>query len=409
MMKHFTGLLLLILTLGFQPGAIFPEKNISGEINRNQALNKLRTLPYLSGYKKASEKSGVVKFNRALVSPGVNLYISGQGPAAYLLDMDGVQLHEWRMKKDKDHPELAGHHHFRKVYLYPNGDILAICEGTRGLLVKLDKDSNLLWSFTGDCPNGGPHHDLEVASDGKIFLIASRMITDLNYKGFTLDGPIMEDYITVLTPGGKEVRSISLIDCFRNSDYTSYLKKMRLSGDVFHTNTIEILTGAAVDTSPILKSGRALISIPFLDTIAVVDMDEGKVTWAEKEIWKAQHDPSALRNGNILIFDNRGGEDDLSRVIEFNPVSGDIVWSYQRGEPEPFLSETCGTAQRLPDGNTLITDTESGRAFEVTPKNKIVWDFYNPHRTGENGKLIASLFELIRLSPPPTFIKKKSE
>jgi hypothetical protein len=28
-----------------------------------------------------------------------------------------------------------------------------------------------------------------------------------------------------------------------------------------------------------------------------------------------------------------------------------------------------------------------------------VWEFYNPHRAGENGQYIATIFELLRLSP----------
>jgi hypothetical protein len=54
----------------------------------------------------------------------------------------------------------------------------------------------------------------------------------------------------------------------------------------------------------------------------------------------------------------------------------------------------------------LITDTESGWAIEVTPTGEIVWDFYNPHRAGDDGELIASLFELIRLEEKPEFLEE---
>ncbi len=64
-----------------------------------------------------------------------------------------------------------------------------------------------------------------------------------------------------------------------------------------------------------------------------------------------------------------------------------------------FFSELCGTCQRLPNGNTLITESTRGRAFEVTPDKEIVWEFFNPHRAGENDELIATLFELIRIPP----------
>ena len=55
--------------------------------------------------------------------------------------------------------------------------------------------------------------------------------------------------------------------------------------------------------------------------------------------------------------------------------------------------------QRLPNDNTLITDSVSGRAFEVTRDKEIVWEFYNPHRAGENDEYIALVHELTRLPP----------
>ena len=34
-------------------------------------------------------------------------------------------------------------------------------------------------------------------------------------------------------------------------------------------------------------------------------------------------------------------------------------------------------AQRLPNGNTLITESDAGRVFEVTEGGDIVWEFVN--------------------------------
>ena len=58
---------------------------------------------------------------------------------------------------------------------------------------------------------------------------------------------------------------------------------------------------------------------------------------------------------------------------------------------------TAGTTKRLPNGNTLITESNNGRAFEVTPAGEIVWEFFNPYRTGENNELIAALYDVVRL------------
>jgi len=104
--------------------------------------------------------------------------------------------------------------------------------------------------------------------------------------------------------------------------------------------------------------------------------------------------PSGLPGeGNILVFDNgqqsgpgdtnvprrRRETRDYSRVIEFNPVTLEIVWQYgaESGE-ENFFSHNVSAAQRLPNGNTLITDGPNGRPFEVTPNNEKVWEFIAP-------------------------------
>ena len=58
---------------------------------------------------------------------------------------------------------------------------------------------------------------------------------------------------------------------------------------------------------------------------------------------------------------------------------------------------TCGTNQKLPNGNVLITESDYGRAFEVTTDGKIVWEYINPHRADENRELIATLLHVNRL------------
>ncbi len=92
--------------------------------------------------------------------------------------------------------------------------------------------------------------------------------------------------------------------------------------------------------------------------------------------------------GNILVFDNGGKSGygggpagfpryarDYSRVIEFNPVTLEIIWEYTA---EGFFAHQISSAQRLPNGNTLITEGTKGRVFEVTPDKKIVWEFLAP-------------------------------
>ena len=96
--------------------------------------------------------------------------------------------------------------------------------------------------------------------------------------------------------------------------------------------------------------------------------------------------------GNLLVFDNGGasgygfanpnapnGNGSFaranSRVLEINPVTLDLVWSYAGPR---FYSSNISGAQRLLNGNTLITEGATGRLLEVTKEGKIVWEYIYP-------------------------------
>jgi hypothetical protein len=169
-------------------------------------------------------------------------------------------------------------------------------------------------------------------------------------------------------------------------------------GDLFHTNSLEVLHGPMGDRSPFFRQGNLLLSILTLDTIAIVDSETERVVWNLTGKWRAQHDPTALPGGHVMVFDNNVGGD-FSRVVEIDPLTQEVVWSYEGTSERPFYSKTCGTSQRLSNGNTLITESDAGRAFEVTPSKEIVWEFINTRRAGENAEYIALLPEVVRLPP----------
>jgi hypothetical protein len=102
--------------------------------------------------------------------------------------------------------------------------------------------------------------------------------------------------------------------------------------------------------------------------------------------------------GNLLVFDNGGASGygfanpvapdgsgsfarATSRVLEINPVTLELVWSYTNPR---FYSSNISSAQRLPNGNTLITAGAGGRMFEVTREGAIVWEYMFPLFSGAN-------------------------
>ena len=78
---------------------------------------------------------------------------------------------------------------------------------------------------------------------------------------------------------------------------------------------------------------------------------------------------------------------DYSRVLEINPVTLQIVWQYspkEAGLVVPFSSNhlyspLISGAQRLPNGNTMITVGMDGRILEVTRACELVWEYVSPY------------------------------
>jgi len=163
---------------------------------------------------------------------------------------------------------------------------------------------------------------------------------------------------------------------------------------------------------------NVMISSRSASFIAIVARD-GRVVWRlgpdfrEKPEWLAigqmigQHHahiiPKGLPGaGNVLVFDNGGasgygapspiapqGMNTLaratSRVLEIDPVTFERIWAY--APPDGFFATNISGAQRLVNGNTLITEGPGGRVFEVTNAGKIVWEYVNPDRPQGRGSI----------------------
>ncbi len=376
-------------------------RQIQRKAEEEETYQKIIGLGYLEGYKAATGIEGVTVYEKNNVYNGLNFFVSGHAPEAIIMNMEGTVLHTWRYKNAgeiwKNVPSHdPGAYYWRRAHLYANGDILAIYEGIG--MVKLDRHSNLLWAYTS---SRAPHHDMEVLDDGTIYVLTRERKKIPHLSGEF----VFDEFITILNSDGKCIHEYSLIDLIEKSNYArmlindAYVKSGGFFGHILHTNTIEVFDGSMVHVSPLFKKGNILVSILINHTICIIDLAAQQVVWAlGSGLWRHQHQPTLLPSGNMLIFDNKDSEF-ASAIKEFDPFSQKIVWQYKGTAARPFYSETCGSNQRLANGNTLITETDNGRAFEVTPNGTIVWEYINPYRGGKNNELIASLFEMIRINP----------
>jgi hypothetical protein len=65
--------------------------------------------------------------------------------------------------------------------------------------------------------------------------------------------------------------------------------------------------------------------------------------------------------------------------VAYGPPSA--LWTYTGTPPTSFYSAEISGAQRLPNGNTLITEGVKGNLFEVTSAGETVWRYVNPVTT----------------------------
>lgn len=366
-----------------------PRATLTEEQQRQ--FEELNAIGYLGGVTSA-EQSGVTVYDPDRALDGVNFYTSGHDARAYLIDMGGEILHEWRLRCDEVWPESEnadrrGADWWRRAHLCDNGDVIAIFEGVG--VIRIDMDSNLIWEN-----ENAAHHDLKLLDDGDLLVLTRtpRLIPEVHPTDLTL-----EDFLVRLGPAGEEKERHSVFRAMVSSPWAEHIASgWKRTGDVFHTNTLHRLDGSIADRVPAFREGAILTSLNSVGLLAVWDLEKDTFTWARKHEPGGQHDPEILPNGNLIYFDNFRNKQ-ASVVTEFDPATGETVWEYRGTAEHPFHSATCGTQQRLVNGNTLITESDGGRAFEVTQGGEMVWEFYNPERAGEDDEYIATIGEMTRI------------
>ena len=100
--------------------------------------------------------------------------------------------------------------------------------------------------------------------------------------------------------------------------------------------------------------------------------------------------------GKIMIFNNGGarayssidiidpmvttpGNYTYDNVNGYGPTNAE--WIYTTPTNTDFFTAILSSGERLPNGNTLICDGDSGYFFEIDPAENIVWEYVNPDAT----------------------------
>ncbi len=305
---------------------------------------------------------------------GYTLFTPMTGTDAYLLDMHGAIVHRWTF------PERTATY----GYLLDNGHLLinkrtgnepAPFGGRGGRLLELDWDGTVVWEYAEETM----HHDFCRLPNGNTMVLGWETVPDTmrtriqgGLPGTEHEQGIWGDYFREITPDKQVVWEWH---SYQHLDFaTDVIGPLHRRQEWTHANACEVL-----------PDGNVLTSFRLLNTIGIIDKQSGAFLWkwGQDELG-GQHDPTLLPNGNVLVFDNgwftrrQGAQSAGSRVIEVDPQTSDIAWTYETRPSWDFFSSFISGAQRLDNDNTLICEGMKGRIFEVTPAGEMVWEYVNP-------------------------------
>ena len=328
---------------------------------------------------------GVTYYDPSKAYEGYTLLTPMGSTDAWLINMEGEIVHHWRL------PYLPGMH---GTFL-ENGNLLyagqtkaldpalkqvgfIVLGGRGGDMLEVDWDNNLVWKWEDHYQN----HTFTRLKNGNTMLLRWVRVPDEvveQIEGGLAGSDVVESGETVMwadgfheiTPDGKIVWEWLPWEHVNIKDFS--ICSLCTRREWTHGNTV-------FET----PNGDILTSFRSQSSTFIIDKKTGDVKWmwGRGEITH-QHDPSMLDNGNILIFDNGNHRQDgsglsYSRVVEVNPKTNKIEWEYKDDPPGDFYTSIMGSCQRLPNGNTLISETDMSRVFEVTRDSEIVWEYISP-------------------------------
>lgn len=336
----------------------------------------------------------------------------------------------------------------RQCIFYKNGNIAC---GRGEHLEMLDADTQLLWR-TPDFTHKGVHHEICLDADSNIYFLSSTLgpihlpkgtpLTDRPFRD-TANGSVWQCHLNTL---GRQdsIRYDAMYHFYRQgkilSSWSSYtnlseLKELitmhygsfyadtitRLNPEYFHFNSIQVLPhNVYEDSHPEFRAGNLLLGDINFDMMLILDPTDYKILWYHFQPASGCRVLHSLRmqpSGNILMFINQcvmpdSARSPYSKVIELNPLTKQIEWEYMASPPQSMYGDFGGHAQRLPNGNTLVTIDVSGgdttrrcEVREVTPNKELVWRWYpNVSSMRVDGVYRVDRISKIHLQP---FIKKQ--
>ena len=292
----------------------------------------------------------------------------------HLIDMKGQVVHEFYGNPATQ----RGSQLFERV---ANGHYIS----NGASITEQDWDGNIVWAlssdFRKDARPTGFHHDIQKTSEHTYLAMVADRVDAPQVSRVTLK----DDHIMEITSEGEivwEWWGHHHLEEFGFSDRAKQIifetgggQQPGQEGDWLHLNTLHTLPDNPLydqgDTR--FEPGNILSCSRNGNQIFIIEKSTGNIVWKwgyldqmetmwlngterQNQYLVGPHDPKMLHNGNILIYDNGGGTGYppinrfYTRLVEINPVSGEVVWEYAAGpQASKFLSIVTGGVQRLPE------------------------------------------------------------
>lgn len=319
-------------------------------------------------------------------------FIDGNNRAR-LIRRDGTVLADWELSAHALFPDLS---FFRDppatdwnaithgTIITPEGDIVFSFES--GGMARLDRCGNTVWTTPGIVN----HHSPNWLMNGGIVISGGRHIARPNAEiPWPFAGPYWEDLVFKYDAAGNKVFERALTELFIANGMEALITSTGFfrtrTGGEFHLNEVEELSAELAPDFPMFDAGDLMLSLRNRNMIVVTDPEVRRIKWYRIGPFIRQHDPDFQPGGTITVFDNHsddtpdGSRGGGSRIWRLDPVSGSAELLYGGRDGQRFFSPERSTHQMLPDGGILVTSAQEGRAFQVDPSGRIVWEYVNRH------------------------------
>lgn len=269
---------------------------------------------------------------------------------------------------------------FRAQHPYLLADGSLVLSGGEGPLARLNPCGKMSWAIDRQF-----HHSIEGAGDNLVVPI----VTEGN-RDNAIGKNFRDDGYAVVSPEGKIVEEVSIIDILRRGGYEGLLFGQASKGDRIHLNDAEFITRS----DDYVQAGDIMLSARNLSTVFLYRPAADKIVWLRTGPWLNQHDVDYLGNGQFAILGNDLDPESLdyagrgnSNLYLYDMKDGLVTKPYEKlFRAHKLATPTEGSQRILDNGDLFLEMTAGGELLRGTP-SKLRWRYVHRLSDREIGAL----------------------